>query len=476
MEHQKKQNHQDSRLLAFDPIVVVQDVLKHWLVIVLAALLVGVGTYIRADLRYAPTYSTTTTYVVTTRGSSSTVYNNLTTTTNLASVFQELLNSSLLRKTVLAKTGSASFDGTITASVISNTNLINVTVSASDPRTAFTVAQAIVDYHEEVTYQVVSSTTLEVLRAPSVPMAPVNQSNAMEQMKKMAVLAAGAAAAALAALSFFRKAVRSEYEAGKVLTCDCLGEIPHERKRRSLLARLKRRKASILVTNSATSFRFVETIRKLRRRVERMMHGRKVIMVTSLLENEGKSTVAVNLALSLSQKHARVLLIDCDLRKPACHSILDQADIPVQLCDVLSGKSSFRDAVICDRMSSLHLLLEKRAVRNSGDMISSAAMQALLDQARREYDYVVLDLPPMAVVSDAESMMEFADASLLVVRQNIATAPAVNKAVTALSGGKAKLLGCVVNNVYSTGLTLGQGYSNSYRHSGYGHYGSKKSK
>ena len=117
----------------------------------------------------------------------------------------------------------------------------------------------------------------------------------------------------------------------------------------------------------------------------------------------------------------------------------------------------------------------KKAVHNSGDLISSAEMKALLAQARQEYDYVILDLPPMAAVSDAEGMMELADASLLVVRQNAAETPAINKAIAALAAGKAKLLGCVLNNVYSSRLTSGQsyGYGNRYggRYGRYGHYG-----
>lgn len=479
MEHQNHHSQQsgrstnDDRFLPFDPIIVVRDVCKRWLVILLAAVLVGTAAYIHADLRYSPVYTSTTTYVVTYRGSSSTVYNNLSSTTSLASVFEELLNSSLLRKTILAQTGAASFDGTISANVIPETNLINVRVSASDPRTAFLVSRAIIDHHEELTYKVLDSTTLEVLQAPSVPFAPSNAAAAMGQMKKAAVIAAAAAIAALAALSIFRKAVRSEYEASQVLMCDCLGEIPHEKKRKTLKSLLLRRKSSILITNPATSFHFVENVRKLRRRVERQMRDRKVIMVTSLLENEGKSTVAVNLAKSLSQKYGKVLLIDCDLRKPACHAIMEQAEIPVQLCDVLRGTQPLSKAVLYDKTSKLRMVLEKQAIRSSGELLSSDAMRAMLEQARAEYDYVILDLPPMAAVSDAEIVMELADASLLVVRQNAAAAPAINKAIAALDNGKAKLLGCVLNNVYSSFMTTssGYGYGYGYRYGRYGHYG-----
>lgn len=478
---EKTHYYAEAGLLPFDPIVLIQDVAKRWLVVVLAALVLGVGAYIKTDLEYTPEYRTTTTFVVTNRGSSSSVYNNLSSTSSLASVFTELLNSSILRKAILEDLGIASFDGTIDASAIPETNLLTMTVTASDPRTAFLVSQAIIDNHEKVTYQVISGVVLEVLQSPSVPKNPVNHANAFGQMKKFLIIGALAACALLAALSFSRDAVRSGREAREKLDCNYLGEIPHEKKRRSLRARLRRQKSSILITNPVTSFRFVETIRKLRRRVEQHMPDGNVLMVTSLLENEGKSTIAVNLALALAQKHSQVLLIDCDMRKPACHSVLEETNFSHGLQDLLTGAAPPANCLIQYRKSHLYLLLDKKASGNSSELISSENMQTLLRWARKEFDFVILDLPPMSGVSDAESMTQYADASLLVVRQNAATSPAINKAVAALDGGNAKLLGCILNNVYSTGLFSGQGHNYSgygkYNHYGsYGHYGANSSK
>lgn len=157
---------QSARLLPFDPIVLVQDVLKRWLVVVLAALAVGIGTYIYTDATYAPVYQTTTTFVVTTRGSSTSVYSNLSSTSNLAGLFTELLNSSIMRKTILQETDISSFDGTIDTAVVPNTNLITMTVTDSDPRMAFLAAQAIIEHHESLTYQVIDDIGLEVLQYP----------------------------------------------------------------------------------------------------------------------------------------------------------------------------------------------------------------------------------------------------------------------------------------------------------------------
>lgn len=474
MENKNEMQDPSYSLFPFDPIVVVRDVLKRWLLIVLAVLVVGVGSYIYTDLSYEPVYRSQITFVVTSRGASSTVYSNLSSTSSLATVFKDLLNSSLLRKEILNETGLPSFNGSISAAVVPETNLITVTVSASEPRTAFAVARAIIEHHEDVTYQVVDGVSLEVLQKPTVPVAPINSTNAFYAMKRTGVMAGAATAVLLAALSFGQNTIRSEREFRQKLECPFLGEIPHEKKRRSLLQRLRRTKNGILITNPVTSFSFLENIRKLRRRIEQKLHGRKVVMVTSLLENEGKSTVAVNLALSMAQKHERVLLIECDLRKPAGYRLLNQRELTHGVRDVLSGKCDPEEAILCDKMSGLFMLLENRGGRDSSDLVSTETMHELIRWARKNYDYVVLDLPPMVEASDAESVMEFADASVLVVRQNTAATPAISKAIAILDGGRAKLLGCVLNNVYSSPITAGSygyGYGTYGHHGKYGRYG-----
>lgn len=469
-------------LLPFDPIVLVQDVLKRWLVVVLAALMVGVGAYISTDNAYVPSYRTSAVFVVTTRGSSTTVYNNLSSTSNVASLFTELLNSTIMRRTIMEEMGVDSLDASVSTAVIPNTNLITMTVTSTSPRTAFLTAQALIDHHESLTYSVVDGLVMEVLQHPSVPTAPINRVNASGEMKRMAILAAMAAAVVLAVMSYLRDAVRSGTEAQEKLDCDYLGEIPHEKKYKTVFSSLLRRKTSILIDNPVTSFKYVETIRKLRRRVEQHMDGGKVVMVTSLLENEGKSTVAVNLALAMARKHGRVLLIDCDLRKPACHSILEQKKFSSGIKEVLQEKASLADSVLRYKRTNLYMLLAKKGDHNIGDLIASQRMDALLDWARKNFDYVILDLPPMAAASDAEGMTALADACLLVVRQNVALAPALNKAIAALEDQKAKLLGCVLNNVYAGrissgggyGYGYGYGYGGRYKYGHYGNYGSKK--
>ena len=473
MQENKDNRTEQVELLSFNPSVILRNVLKRWVLIAAAALLAGMIAYTASDLLYKPVYSTTTTFVVSVQGSSTTVYQNLSAASSLATVFSEVLNSSLLKSAILKELGMTSFDGTISASAVAETNLLTMKVTASDPRTAFLVTQAVIENHQLVSYQVLGETILEVLQAPKVPVAPDNSRASLSYMKKAVVLAAAVMVCLLAYLACRRDVVRSKQEAEKKLNCRVLDEIGHERKYKTLRAAIKRRKTGILITNPACGLLYVETIRKLCRRVEKQMppDGR-VLMVTSVMENEGKTTVAVNLALAMAQKEKRVLLLDCDMRKPACHKILEYPWEGAGTLDVASGRASMDSTVVQMKDTKLFLLLQRRSIYKSTDICSSDGMAALIREAKQSFDFVIIDTPPMSVAPDVESIMEFADASLLVVQQDMVTADVLNHAINALQGGRSRLLGCVINNVYSAALPVEGGYGYGYgRYGKYGKYG-----
>ena len=131
------------------------------------------------------------------------------------------------------------------------------------------------------------------------------------------------------------------------------------------------------------------------------------------------------------------------------------------------------DAVCSHKLSRMQMLFAKRcSPQEAGQLISSEGMGQLLDRARELYDYIIVDMAPMSLVSDTEAVMEFADASLLVIRQNGVRVTDLNRAVNDLQRGRSKLLGCVINNVYSTEILSGEGYGTGYgRYGGYGNYG-----
>ena len=461
-----------------DYILVIRAIIKRWFVILLTAVFAAMAAFVVTTQTYTPVYSCSATFVVSDRGSSTSVFSNISTTANLAVVFSEVVNSSVLRKTVLNELGWTDFDGTITAASIEETNLITLTVTASSPADAFLVADSIVKNHSLVSSQVLGDCAFEVLQSPKVPFSPSNPVQNISNAKKAFVIGLIASAVLIGIFAYLRGTVKNRDDIKEYISTPLLGTVYHEQKYKTLRARIRRAKSSILITNPLTSFGFIEAYKKLRVKLETKMaeENAKVLMVTSLLEDEGKSTAAVNTALALAQKHKRVLLIDADVRKPACYKILNcHVKKGESLNDVLTHGCHCRKAAVYNENYRLYTLLND----TPASIFRFHAMKDVLNWARSEMDYVVIDTSPMGIVSDTEALAEIVDCSLFIIRQDRASVRAINDAVNILQNTGSKLLGCVFNNVVSgssffAGDNIGYKYGYGYGYGkqyGYG-YGS----
>lgn len=192
MEQKQEVQAYQRTLMPFDPMVLLRDAAKKWVFVLVAALIFGMASYVYTDTGYVPWYRTETTLVLTTRDSASTVYNNLDSMTTRATIFTEILNSSVMRNNILDELGMDTFNGSIRASAIDETNLLTVQVTARDPRTAFQVIHVLLDKHELVTYEVMGDIVLEVLEPPVVPVRPYNAVNALGALCKTTVVVAAA--------------------------------------------------------------------------------------------------------------------------------------------------------------------------------------------------------------------------------------------------------------------------------------------
>ena len=199
----------------------------------------------------------------------------------------------------------------------------------------------------------------------------------------------------------------------------------------------------------------------------------KVIGITSTLPHEGKSTIAASLAQLSAHGGAHVILVDCDLRKPSLSPEL-APNATLGLVEVVAGKANLEDVIWSDpstQLSFLPVVVRSRTTHTS-EILASVATKRLFDRLRESYDYVIVDLPPLAPVVDVRSATHFVDCYLFVVEWGKTKIGVVEHALTAASGVYDNLLGVVLNKVDFNRLrsyesNQGQSYYNSY----YGHYG-----
>jgi len=171
----------------------------------------------------------------------------------------------------------------------------------------------------------------------------------------------------------------------------------------------------------------------------------KVILVTSALPREGKSTASLNSAIALAYQGAKVLLIDADLRRPQLHSFLGATSEP-GLSEVLSYEAALPfDAAPSPKVPDLFLLPAGRQRANASEVLGSARMRRLLNGCRERFDFVVIDTPPVLAVTDAVVLSKSADAVLLVVRASQTSEQSLLRARDLLLRVNARITGVLVN-------------------------------
>ncbi|MGY2078745.1 polysaccharide biosynthesis tyrosine autokinase [Modestobacter sp. SYSU DS0657] len=188
----------------------------------------------------------------------------------------------------------------------------------------------------------------------------------------------------------------------------------------------------------------------------------RTIVVTSSLPGEGKTTIAVNLAVVLAQSGARVALIEADLRRPRVTRYLGMIS-GAGVSNVLAGTASYDELIQPYGNGNLTVLAAGPMPPNPSEMLGSQQMRALLDEARRHNDFVLIDAPPLLPVTDGAVLSVAADGAILVARHGVTTRAQLHQAATNLHRIEAKLLGVLLNRIPPKAAEgYGYGYSYAY--------------
>lgn len=455
---------------------IIRDVLRYAWAIVLGAAAVAMIVNMITHARIENTYSTKATFVITSRTSGNYAYNNLTAASTMATSCSNVLNSSLLRTKVCEDLGVSSFNATMSTNVITDTNLMTLRVTSDSPYNTYRIVRSVMKNMEELSAHISSDMVMEVLQDPAVPTAPDSSVSTRRQMVMAALIAGVCFAAVYMFLSFKKDTIKSEKDLEDKLDAHSLGEMYSYSKGKPGQI-FGKKKNKLLITELTAGFEFVERFKKLATRIstEAEKNGAKVILVTSVREHEGKTTIASNIALALARKSDRVLLIDGDMRRPTIFKLfLDEGMEPaVPLQDVLEDKGSIEDAMIHDEKRDLYLLLNAHSCPKSTDLVSSENMGRLIEAARKSFEYVIIDTPPMSLMADAEVMADISDMSLLVVKYDLVQAKDINDAIDSLRVCHAHFAGCVLNEVKTMPgeRRTVVGYGGYGRYGKYGRYG-----
>ena len=282
----------------------------------------------------------------------------------------------------------------------------------------------------------------------------IHRERALMTALKMAAVMFAAACGIIIAMAIFTDKIHNADQAEELLDMDVFGSIPFIRKNQN--------QKSILLTDVRTDPQYSESIDKIVTKLRRKMYakGYKVLMVTSLKENDGKSTVAVNMVLNLAQRGKKVVLVDCDMRRSAVHKLLEiDMDVDKQLYDYLKGTRSLDEVLQKAGQDDRQFMcvLQKKAISNPENLYESERFEQMLQELSEKFDYVILDTAPTGIVRDAEIIAGYAQAAFMVIKQDEVHATAINDAVDILEDAGASVIGGVLNMASGERLA-GSGY------------------
>ncbi len=423
---------------------IIADLKRHWWNILLVALAGLMMVYVGLTVLPLQKYSTTTVFVVT--SNTSDVVSSVNSAYNadtIASALTSVLTSDILQLFVEEDIGEIYYEAE--ATYTSSANIITLVVTTKSAQTAFLATKSILTHFPSLIDNVMTDVRLITLQQPVVPTEPDTLYDLFLFMV-LGFFAGGAAyAVCVILLSIIRDTVKNEADVHNKVDTLHIGTIPYlSRKSSEYVGVIPRTKDEVQVAR-----KFELAAMRIANHLDR--HAQKVLMVTSVMPNEGKTTVSIQIAFALAKSRKRVLLIDGDFRNPSVAELLHVKHSPAnELQSVLAlAHHNERDwSYIPGTM--VQALYGVKEMNMSSRYISNGRFASFLAYAREKFDCIIIDTAPTAFVSDTELLADMCDAVTLVVAQDVTLARAVNDAVD-LFTKEEQLIGCIFKETRPAG-------------------------
>ena len=440
-----------------DVVVLLRDFLrvmrKMWIRVAALGLIFAVLMTVHANMNYCEYYTAYSSFTVNIwdeedESGISAYYDNAA-AEQMATSFPYILTSGVLQRRVANDMGVEAISGSISASVVENTNIFTLSVTDTDPERAEETLQAVIKNYPSVSEAIVGKLEMNILDESGVPAVPDNPKDLKDDAVKGALIGIAIGLLWAVLVTLLRKTIRTEDDCQKYVNQRCLGSVPFVR----IKERSDKSKRHLNITKKNIDPEFKESLRIVRNKIERYTGAgsMKRIMITSALSGEGKSTIAVNLALSLALEGKSVTLVDCDLRNPSDAAILN-VDTKQGLVDYLQGKADFTDCVFQitndnDKKKRFKFFFVPggQPVADGSNLLGSERMNWVIDVVSKTSDYVILDSAPVGLLTDAGVLAQFADCSMFVVKKDFARVEHIMNGIEHLSESNIPVIGCVIN-------------------------------
>ena len=465
---------------------VIRDLIKNIWVIFLAMLMGVMSIYIATRTFHTPEYTARALIVVNAKSSTAGSSTLFTRSVEMTKVISRVIVDKSIKDKVIDKLGVDEFDGELFAEVEKGTNFMTLSVRSDTPQKAYSLLVAVLETYPEVSDTVLSNAVITVMQTPQMPSSP---SNGISNTKRILAVAAITvfAAGCVVILSVLRDTVKDEEDFNNKLDAKLLGTIPHERKKIKLRGGFEINKKPLIIHNNAfVTLGFVENFHKIAAKIEHFnrRNGSKVFAVTSVVENEGKSTAAANLAISLADRGHKVILIDMDCKNPTLYSLFEKKySEKAEFSNLMNGSLKTNEFRLRRyKHSSLYLALNTQPYEEYGDWVKTGNFKKVIDVFKNQVDFIIVDVAPVTVDSFVTDIMKIVDDTILNIRTDVAFASDINDTLTTIKDIGANCSGCILNDVYPEFSFLAlagwdeSGFQYGYKYGKYRRYGNKYGK
>lgn len=194
-------------------------------------------------------------------------------------------------------------------------------------------------------------------------------------------------------------------------------------------------------------YRLTEGLNQLKTNLAFCGKDIKVITITSSVQNEGKSLVAFDLSKTMAESGKKILMVDADLRKSVLAAKYHIQGIDKGLSHYLTGQAEIEDIIYETETEGFYLSVAGPLSPDPTSLLDSDQFQKFIDKVREDYDYVIIDAPPLGVVIDAVIIGKYCDGAVLVIEQGVIKRKVVQDVIKQLKRGKVRILGAVLNKV-----------------------------
>lgn len=430
--------------------IIFKDILLNIWVVILAIVTVCMGVFTYKNTIHKPQYISEATFVISPRSNGSFVgfYASLDTANEMAEVFSEVFTSDVLKRKIREELNDPGLAFTINASVAKGTHILCVNAVADSPGKAHSVMLALIDNYGEVSEYLFGGVVLDTLKAPQVVTTPINPPNVTKMLVLGVCAAAFATIAMIALLSIMRQTVKTRECAKRRMDESPLGVLLRVKKSKASPKQKRFKKAPLLITNMATGFSYVEAVLQTAHKIHHKMrkNNHKVLLVTSCAENEGKSTIASNLALFMEKHGHRVALVDFDLRHPSIHTIFSKQSNIYNMYDMSDCINNGLPADFGTGDKKLEIIYCSKPLHHADRFLTGEQVETFISELRKKVDYIILDSSPFTVAADTGMILQHADSVVMVVRQDWVPYTMLRDVAEELDTGKAEYLGYLLNN------------------------------